>query len=132
MLVSLALSATGSLVPGSVPELSGSPDPSTALILFIVVSPLVETLFMAGILVVTRFVSGNLWIRAAISALIWAALHSAVASLWGVVILWPFFVFSCCYLAWRNRSRRHAFGVTCFVHMCHNALPSVFVVLFAG
>jgi membrane protease YdiL (CAAX protease family) len=132
MLVSLALSATGSLVPGSVPELSGLADPSMALFLFIVVSPLAETLLMAAILAATRLVSESLWIRAAISALVWAALHSAVASMWGVVILWPFFVFSCSYLAWRNRSRRHAIGVTCIIHMCHNALPSLFVILFSG
>ena len=132
VLISLALSSAGFLVPGTVPELSESTDPAIGLFLYIVVSPLVETLFMAGILATIGIISRNLWLRAALSALIWAVLHSVVASLWGVVVLWPFFVFSCCYLAWRERSRRHAIGVTCLIHMSHNALPSLLVVLFSG
>jgi hypothetical protein len=102
------------------------------LFLFIVVSPVAETLLMAVILAATRIVSNNMWVRAATSAVVWAGLHSAVASLWGVVVLWPFFVFSSCYLAWRERSRKHAFGVTCLAHMLHNALPSLVVALLVG
>ncbi len=128
-LVALALSTTGLLGPGTVPELAGSPGPGIVLFLFMVVSPIAETLLMAAILAMTRIVSKNMWVRAAISAFVWAGLHSAVASLWGAVVLWPFFVFSCCYLAWRQRSRTHALAVTCCAHMLHNALPSLVVAL---
>jgi len=102
------------------------------LFLFVVASPVAETLLMAVILAATRILSENMWVRAVISAVVWAGLHSAVASLWGAVVLWPFFVFSCCYLAWRERSRGHALGVTCLAHMLHNALPSLAVALFVG
>jgi hypothetical protein len=132
LLTALVLSATGLLGPGTVPELAGSPHPTTVLFLFIVVSPIAETLLMAVMLSATRIASKNMWVRAAISASVWAGLHSAVAPLWGAVVLWPFFVFSCCYLAWLERSRRHALGVTCCAHMLHNALPSLLVALFVG
>jgi hypothetical protein len=125
--VGVALSVTGSFRPGDAPEFTGSAVP--VLFLLVVASPVVETLAMAVVLWVIGLATTNLWIRAGVSAILWAGLHSAVAPLWGPVVLWPFFILSCCYLAWRERSRKHALGVTCCVHMAHNLLPGACMAL---
>jgi hypothetical protein len=44
-------------------------------------------------------------------------------------VIWPFFVFSCAYLAWRRRSLWHAMGVTCGIHMFQNLLPGILICL---
>jgi hypothetical protein len=122
MVVGLLLAATGLLTPETAPEFTGPPD--TALFLYVVVAPVLETLLLAAILWVIGLATQNLWVRAGISALVWAGLHSAAAPMWGPVVLWPFFVFSCAYLAWRKRSLWHALGIACCIHMAHNLLPS--------
>lgn len=101
-----------------------------AIILFVslvIVSPVIETLFLGFGLWLLSFVTKKPLGKALVSCVLWAGLHSLAASLWGLVVLWPFFVFSCAYLAWRRRSWWHAVGVTCGVHMFQNLLPGILV-----
>lgn len=101
-----------------------------AIILFVslvIVSPVIETLFLGFGLWLLSFVTKKPLVKAVVSCVLWAGLHSLAASLWGLVVLWPFFVFSCAYLAWRRRSWWHAVGVTCGVHMFQNLLPGILV-----
>jgi biopolymer transport protein ExbB/TolQ len=62
---------------------------------------------------------------AAASAVFWGILHSLVAPAWGLVVAWPFFVFSLCFLAWEERSVWRAIVATAVTHMCQNALPAL-------
>lgn len=46
----------------------------------------------------------------------------------GLVVFWPFFVFSCSYLAWREKSWWHAVWVTFCIHAFQNVLPTIAIV----
>lgn len=89
------------------------------LVLF---APLVETLLLSALLwALARFIASPVRIAAA-SALIWGGLHGAVAPMWFFGTVWPFFVFSYAYLAWRPRSYRHAFFVAALPHAIQNGV----------
>jgi hypothetical protein len=91
----------------------------------ILISPPVETLIMAPILKLLSFVSKRRVRLAIMSACTWGIFHSLAAPAWGLGIIWPFFVFSCCYLAWRKRSFWLAILVTSCVHAFQNTLPAL-------
>lgn len=91
-------------------------------------SPAIETLIMSGpVALVNRF-AGPL---AAVigSALLWAGAHSLEAARWGLVIWWPFLIFSIAYLAWRPRGYWAAIGVVAAIHALNNAGPVVALLL---
>jgi hypothetical protein len=93
----------------------------------VIVSPVVETLLLGLSLRIISFVAKKPLRQALVTCAIWAVLHSLAASLWGLVVIWPFFVFSCAYLAWRRRSWWHAMGVACGIHMFQNMLPGILI-----
>ena len=58
-------------------------------------APLVETFLLAGVLRLLSMVSANTPFIAAVSGLLWGALHGTRAALWFFGTAWSFFVFSC-------------------------------------
>lgn len=98
--------------------------------LLVVFAPVTETLIMAAILwLLTRFLKP---VHAIIgSALLWGAAHSAMAPSWGLVIWWPFLIFSTLYLVWRQRSLGLALLMPMLAHGLQN-LPSALLVNFPG
>jgi hypothetical protein len=110
------------------PEFKG-PSPRVIFFAVVVLSPIAETLAMSiGIMLISRVTQRPLVI-AAVSAVFWAALHSAVVLIWGLIILWPFFVFSCAYLAWRPRGWLKAVTMAACIHMFQNLLPGMLLFL---
>jgi membrane protease YdiL (CAAX protease family) len=104
--------------------------PVHAAVLFVgivVFSPIVETLLMALLLGGLSYLMHSRIGLALSSAIIWALFHSAAAAAWGLVVLWPFFVFSCAYLAWRGQSRWKGIWVAASIHMLHNLLPALLI-----
>jgi hypothetical protein len=98
----------------------------TALFALVVFSPVVETLIMGAVLLVLlRFMSPAVAIFA--SAIGWGIAHSSVALTWGLVIWWPFLVFSTLFVTWRCRSLRLAFALPMCVHALQNLLPALLV-----
>jgi len=95
---------------------------------FLCLSPIVETLLLAFTLWILSFTVERNILRAVFAALIWAGLHSLAAPAWGLVIWWPFFIFSCAYISWRRVSWPHAFLAAGLIHMIQNILPAVAVV----
>lgn len=89
-------------------------------------SPIVETLIMGGVLLLLlRFLSPT---RAVIaSAVGWGLAHSIAAPIWGLIIWWPFLIFSTLFVAWRNRSLALAFAMPATVHGLQNLLPALLV-----
>jgi hypothetical protein len=66
---------------------------ATKLFLIALFSPVVETLIMAGVLsLLLRFLRP--WHAVVASALLWGIAHSLSSPWWGVVIWWPFLIFS--------------------------------------
>lgn len=98
------------------------------LISMIIAAPMLETLLMVPVLWVLSFITKRKPLLALLSAIVWAVLHSLAAPAWGFVIFWPWFVFSCSYLAWREKGWWRAVFVTIGVHVFQNTLPSIIAV----
>jgi hypothetical protein len=89
-------------------------------------SPIVETMIMGGVLLLLLRLLPPTWAVIA-SALGWGIAHSLAAPIWGLIIWWPFLVFSTLFVAWRSRSLLLAFLIPATVHGLQNLLPALLV-----
>lgn len=116
-------------MPAQMPPLDAKAPVALTVLGILVISPWSETLLMWPVLwILERTVGKMLWV-AAISAVLWALVHSLLAPAWGFGVAWPFFVFSMSFLEWKKKSLGRAIGVTASIHMCQNLVPSAFFVL---
>jgi hypothetical protein len=97
-----------------------------AVALLAVLSPIAETLIMGGVLLILLRFLPPTWAVVA-SAVGWGIAHSLAAPVWGLIIWWPFLVFSTLFVAWRERSLALAFVIPSIVHGLHNLPSAVFV-----
>lgn len=89
-----------------------------------VATPLVETLILAATCsILLRFVRPELAIL--ISSFGWAIAHSYQAPVWGLVIFWPFVIFSTLYVVWKQRSLGLGILMPFAAHFLHNLYPSI-------
>jgi len=96
----------------------------TTVALLVLVSPLVETLIMAAVLeALLRFLAPTSAI--VLSAIGWGLAHSWVAPAWGLVIWWPFLIFSTLYVTWSKRSIWAGVAIVFAVHALQNLGPSL-------
>ena len=126
LVIVMILGLTGIITEETAPKFEGP-----AIILFIgliVIAPPLETLLMAVGLRLLSFITKRPVRLAIFSAFIWAVVHSLEAPVWGLGVIWPFFVFSCCYLSWRRHSWWRAIFVTTCVHAFQNILPAIAVI----
>jgi membrane protease YdiL (CAAX protease family) len=97
-----------------------------AMFLLVIFSPVLETLIMGAVLLVLlRLFSPT--VAVLISAVGWGVAHSMAAPIWGLVIWWPFLVFSTLFVTWRSRSLWLAFGIPMCVHALQNVIPATLV-----
>ena len=101
-------------------------DGTAAVFALVVFAPAVETLIMGVVLLVL------LWLlppsaAAFASAVGWGVAHSLVAPVWGLVIWWPFLVFSTLFVTWRSRSLALAFILPMCVHALQNLIPALMI-----
>jgi hypothetical protein len=126
LLPSLALSV---VVNALLPQVAGpsfNAKGPAVFALLVVVSPVLETLIMAGVLsVLLRLVSPTRAILA--SSVGWGIAHSLAAPSWGLVIWWPFLDFSTLFTVWRDRSLWLALAIPAAVHMLQNVGPAILV-----
>jgi membrane protease YdiL (CAAX protease family) len=137
VLLAFVLTIAGSFVLGALvtqvagdgvgPDLGKAP-PVVLLIGLALVSPLIETLLMGGIIDLLRRWIGA-WQAAVASAAIWGVLHSLLASWWGAVIWWPFLMFSIVWLTWRPRGFWIATALVTSVHVLQNLGPAIAIAL---
>jgi hypothetical protein len=100
---------------------------------FLFCSPVFETIALGFTLWALSHVTQDFIKRALMAAVIWGILHSIQAPAWGLVVWWPFFIFSCAFLAWRRVSWVHAFLAAALLHFIQNFLPAIaVVVMLAG
>ena len=111
------------LLPGAeTPVFEG--DPKIVFFLVEVFAPLVESLIMAAVLeLLLRFLPPA-W-AIGLSAIGWGVAHSIQAPTWGLVIWWPFLIFSTLYVTWRQRSKLGAVGIAAAVHALNNLIPAL-------
>ena len=123
---SLALAAISRLIAPDLPTPAFDVKGPLALFLLVVFAPLLETLIMAGFLsLFLRFLppAGAI----ALSAAGWGVAHSLEALGWGLVIWWPFLIFSTLYVVWRQRGFWAAVGVAATTHALQNLAPGLAV-----
>ena len=121
---SQALSAVANVFAPALAQPDFAKRGTTVFLLLILFAPLVETLVMAILLgVLARFVSPTLAVL--ISAALWGIAHSLQAAAWGLVIWWPFVIFSTLYMVWRQRSVMAGIGVAAATHALQNLLPAL-------
>lgn len=126
-LPSLLLSAfAGYLLPEARPDFP-KVNPGLLLFLLVVFAPVVETLIMGTVLLLLERLFG--FVPAILlSALGWGIAHSLQAAAWGLVIWWPFLIFSTVFLVWRRRSLAAAFALPMVVHGLQNLGPALLLV----
>lgn len=83
----------------------------------------------AVLLVLLRFLSPP-W-AIVVSAIGWGIAHSTVAPIWGLIIWWPFLIFSTLFVTWRSRSLAYAFALPMCVHALQNVVPALLIVYTA-
>lgn len=93
-----------------------------------VFSPVVETLLMAGLLSLFRRFFGVPQ-SIVLSAFVWGGLHSLMAAAWGLIVWWPFVIFSLIYLVWRERGFWAGFAMAAGAHFLHNLYPAIELVI---
>ena len=97
-----------------------------ALLLLVAFAPFLETLIMAGFLsLLLRFMPPTGAIL--VSAVGWGIAHSLQAVGWGLVIWWPFLIFSTLYVVWRQRGFWTGVGVAAATHALQNLGPGLVV-----
>ena len=107
-------------------------DPWFFAIFAIVFAPPLETLILALFLGVSGLFTKNVVRLSIASALFWGVLHMLNSPVNGVAVLWPFYIMSRAYLAWRPLGFWKAFGVTALIHAANNTIPAMLFVLLAG
>lgn len=127
-LPSLVLGAvvTG-LAPGAqTPEFGGTG--IGVYLLLVLFAPVTETLLMVPPLLLLNRLFGE---TAAIlgSALLWGLLHSAAVPIWGLIIWWPFLIFSAIIMAWRQRSLATGMVLVIAVHALQNGVAGLGLLL---
>ena len=131
ILVGWALSFFGSLALSAATQwlLPGVARPDFAItrstiLLFVLFAPIVETLIMAAVIeLLLRFVRPNFAILA--SAAGWGVAHSLAAPVWGMVIWWPFLIFSALYVTWREKGVLAGIAVAATTHILQNSIPAL-------
>ena len=113
------------IAPGAdQPDLPREIGPALLISALVLLSPIVETLIMGGVLLVLlRFVSPTTAVIA--SAVGWGIAHSLATPIWGLVIWWPFLIFSTLFVVWRERSLWLAFAMPMIVHGLQNLPPAL-------
>jgi membrane protease YdiL (CAAX protease family) len=123
---SLALSAASQFL---VPDLAKPqfPQVPAGLLLFMLVvfAPFVETLIMAAVLELILWLRVPPAVAIGLSALGWGVAHSLQAPAWGLVIWWPFLIFSTLYVTWSRRSTWAGLGMAFAVHALQNLGPAL-------
>ena len=125
-LPSLALGWLASrIAPGLAgPQIDGGAPFWMIVLGVVVVSPFLETLLMTGPVVLLDRWFGP-FVAVVGSAAVWGVAHSLAAARWGLVIWWPFLIFSIAYLTWRGRGYWRAVAIVFAVHALNNAGPIV-------
>ena len=96
----------------------------STVLLLVVFAPLIETLIMAAALEILLLVLPPRFAVVA-SAAGWGIAHSLAAAAWGLVIWWPFLIFSTLYVTWRGQGRTMAMGIVLAVHALNNLGPAL-------
>ena len=123
-LPSMALAVLGAALFPQAARPEFQVDGTAAILALVAFAPAVETLIMGAVLLILLLFLPPV-AAVIVSAAGWGIAHSLVAPIWGVVIWWPFLVFSTLFVAWRRRSMLLAFLIPACVHALQNLVPAL-------
>ena len=95
-----------------------------SFLLVVVISPLLETMIMALAIEIGLLILPPIAV-VLLSSMGWGIAHSLAAPAWGLVIWWPFLIFSTLYVTWRGKGRLGAIALVATVHALNNFLPAL-------
>lgn len=123
--------AIATIVPeAEAPDLGGA-SPLVVMIGVAVLAPLVESLIMGGVIqLLLRWLSA--WQAVLVSAAGWGVAHSLSTPTWGMVIWWPFLIFSTIFVTWRPRGFWVAVLMAALVHGLQNVFPAIAIISGLG
>lgn len=105
-----------------------SPSSTIDLILAVVIfAPIVETIMLAIILFLLSYLRLSIIQSSLLCSLVVSGLHSLASPLWGLTVIWGFYVYSCVFLVWK-KSFFKAFGIVTLLHMLQNGLACVLLI----
>jgi hypothetical protein len=121
LLPSLAMSWVVGLFASPTAEIPDIPvEGSISLLLLIVVGPLLETLILLPMVLGFRRLFGS-GPAVLLGSLLWAIGHSLATPIWGLIVWWPFLLFSIAVLTWRDRGLFQTVAVVTTIHGLQNA-----------
>ena len=124
--ISIAFALLGSLLLPQAEQPQFGVNGGVAVFALVIFSPVVETLIMGAVLLLLlRMMPATAAIL--VSAIGWGIAHSTAAPIWGLVIWWPFLVFSTLFVTWRGRSLSLAFVLPMATHMLQNLIPALLI-----
>lgn len=126
---SLALSA---LAAWAIPNLARPEFPPLPwywqLFSLVIFAPVAETFIMAGLLGLF-----GRWLGVVpaiiLSAALWGAAHSYAYAAWGLIVWWPFVIFSLIYLVWRQKGFWTGIAMAASAHLLHNLVPAILLIV---
>jgi hypothetical protein len=129
LLPSIALSLLVATSAGTATGPEFGPAGPLLIFLLVVFAPVTETLIMTPpLLILNRLLGPDAAVIG--SALLWGVLHSLAAPTWGLVVWWPFLVFSAVILFWRSQGRTlWGMLLVMLIHALQNAVPALSLVL---
>ena len=89
-------------------------------------APLIETLIMLVPLLILARLFGPMP-AAVLSAIGWGIAHSLAAPIWGLVVWWPFLIFSIALLVWRQRSLMAGYFIVSAIYMISERASDVII-----
>ena len=94
------------------------------VVIIAIITPFIETIILA---LTTSLLLKFMQPRFAIllSAFGWAIAHSYSAPIWGLVIAWPFIIFTSAYVFWKKKSVAWGFFMAFLIHALNNMIPSM-------
>ena len=93
----------------------------------IVFAPFIETYLLAVLItILSSFISNKVHVAIA-SGILWGLGHAVFGLLWFFGPAWVFFILTCAYIAWREKSFKHAYFAAFAPHLLINALGILFV-----
>jgi membrane protease YdiL (CAAX protease family) len=93
----------------------------------IIVAPIAETLILSVFLYFASKFTAHRLSMAAVSGLVFGALHGINGIYWFFGPTWLFFIFSYSYLTWRTHSYGYAFLAACVPHMLNNLVSLLLI-----
>jgi hypothetical protein len=130
--LSLVPSLTLAILIGLVAPQAEPPDikigGATMFVFVVLIGPLLETLLMIPpLLLLNRFAGPGPAVVG--SAILWGIVHGLQAPTWGLVIWWPFLIFSIAMLTWREQGLGVAVPMVTAIHGLQNSVPAALLLI---